>query len=105
MNWLLVKQLWAGRWETISLFADVGKMILQQLNVSHLVICNTRAGSCITIPMENATDIGNHAKSKVFVIRYRVCITFFLQNVIHFGFFLYLCTVNSKHFELCKQQS
>lgn len=100
MNWLLVKQLGAGRCETISLFADVSKMILQQLNVSHQVICNTGSQARITISLENATDIGGCPESKGFVIRYRVRITFFLQYVIQFGFFSYLCTVNSKHFEL-----
>ena len=105
MNWLLVKQLGAGRWETISLFADVGKMILQQLNVSHQVTCNTRSGSRITISLVYTIDIGGFTKSKGFVIHHRVRITFLLHYVIQFGFFLYLCTVNSKHFELCKQQS
>lgn len=100
MNWLLVKQLGAGRCETISLFADISKMILQQLKVSHQVTCNTRAGSCITISMDNASDIPGAAFSMGFVIHHRVRITFLLQTVIHFGFFLYLCTVNSKHFEL-----
>ena len=81
MNWLLVKQLGAGRCETISLFADVGKMVLQQLNVSHQVDCNTRSGSCITIPMENASDIGLLPESMGFVIHCRVRITFFLLGL------------------------
>lgn len=84
MNWLLVKQLGAGRCETISLFADVSKMILQQLNVSHQVDCNTRSGSCITISMENATDIGLHPESMGFVIHVLQHLYYVIEFVLRF---------------------
>lgn len=84
MNWLLVKQLGAGRCETISLFADVSKMILQQLKVSHQVTCNTRSGSSITIFMDFASDIPGTAKSMVFVIHVLQHLYYVIEFVLRF---------------------